>query len=149
MAYDESIDDNYADLDETPACGDRVEFDEPTPDPEPSKPHHRTMWRVAVLLIVGAVTAGWIYFGVSYADESQLTGRVVSLERRGMVFKTWCVELQPGQPGTQAVVLGIDDEDPSLLERLRQSERSGEPVTVTCRKYHGALPWRKAEVIYR
>lgn len=132
------------------------DFTSSTPGGEPQQPapaprrRHRKGWiiffLILFLLLAGTVT---VRYFVPYITESQVTGYVTLVEKRGIIFRTFEAEMvsegqlaDTGRVYSRDVYFSIPDD--SLARRLQQYQGSGQPVKVTCKKYYGTLPWRGA-----
>ena len=78
-----------------------------------------------------------------------MRGYVVSVERRGIIFKTFEGEMVSHsalEDSTRVYAREINFSIPSdSLARVLQSyQGTGRPVTVTLERYYGTLPWRGA-----
>lgn len=114
------------------------------------KRRHRGGW-VIFFIIVFLVLAGTVtvrYF-VPYITESQVTGYVTLVEKRGIIFRTFEAEMvsedqlaDTGRVYSRDIYFSIPDD--SLARRLQQYQGTGQAVTITCKKYYGTLPWRGA-----
>lgn len=105
-------------------------------------------WAVCIAVVVIAVTV-WIRYYVPYVTESKVTGYVTTVEKRGIIFKTFEGEMvseeqfaTSNRVYSRDINFSIPDDD--LARRLQQYQASGQPVTVTCKRYYGVLPWRGA-----
>lgn len=105
-------------------------------------------WAVCITVVVIAVTV-WIRYYVPYVTESKVTGYVTTVEKRGIIFKTFEGEMvseeqfaTSNRVYSRDINFSIPDDD--LARRLQQYQASGQPVTVTCKRYYGVLPWRGA-----
>lgn len=105
-------------------------------------------WAVCIAVAVIAVTV-WIRYYVPYVTESKVTGYVTTVEKRGIIFKTFEGEMvseeqfaTSNRVYSRDINFSIPDDD--LARRLQQYQASGQPVTVTCKRYYGVLPWRGA-----
>ena len=74
-----------------------------------------------------------------YAVEAQITGRIASIEKRGLVFKTYEGEIRP--EGADSVMTFSVASD-ALARSLGEAEAAGRPVTLIYEKYYATLPWR-------
>ncbi|MDE6484767.1 MAG: hypothetical protein K2L14_05190 [Duncaniella sp.] len=106
------------------------------------------IWFFAIIIAALAVTVSIRYF-IPYTTDSQVRGYVVSVERRGIVCKTFEGEMVSHaalEDSTRIYAREINFSIPSdSLARLLQSyQGTGRPVTVTLERYYGTLPWRGA-----
>ena len=164
MALDEHDDfflDEYDDNDTPRPSGRTIDFEQPKPGPEirhddnrplsprPRRRHHKFLVRFILFLVL--VGAGTIYFGFfsPYVSQARISGYVTSVEKRGVLFKTFEGEMIVEVPvvGTselqkQQFVFSIPDEE--LAYKLQNLEDTGQKVTIIYKKYYGSLPWRGA-----
>lgn len=111
---------------------------------------HRRGWVIFFLVVFLALAATvWVRYFVPYVTESQVTGYVTLVEKRGIIFRTFEAEMvsedqlaNTGRVYSRDIYFSIPDD--SLARRLQQYQGTGQPVTVTCKKYYGTLPWRGA-----
>lgn len=116
----------------------------------PRRKKHRRGWVIFFLVVFLALAATvWVRYFVPYVTESQVTGYVTLVEKRGIIFRTFEAEMvsedqlaNTGRVYSRDIYFSIPDD--SLARRLQQYQGTGQPVTVTCKKYYGTLPWRGA-----
>jgi hypothetical protein len=152
--------DETADAPATPQADSRqIQFNQPaasssdTPGQPPRPRRHRVrnllIWTVIIGLLV---LAGVFYVRYlnPYAQEAQATGYVTSIEKRGIIFKTF--------EGTMATEQAMGDStrvytrdfsftvpSDSLARRIQAlSTPPGRCITLVYEKYYGTLPWRGA-----
>lgn len=106
------------------------------------------IWFFLIVFLILAATVAVRYF-VPYVTESQTTGYVTLIEKRGIIFRTFEGEMvsesqlaDKGHVYARDVYFSIPDEE--MARRLQQYQGSGTPVTITCKRYFGTLPWRGA-----
>lgn len=120
---------------------------------KPAPRHNRRvrkfmLWFFLIVFVVLAATVTIRYF-VPYVTESQVTGYVTLVEKRGIVFHTFEGEMvsESQLADTQRVYsrdVYFSIPDDSLARRLQQYQGSGTPVRLTFKRYYGTLPWRGA-----
>ncbi|MDE7475892.1 MAG: hypothetical protein K2M71_09720 [Duncaniella sp.] len=128
--------------------GDEPEDDEIIPSAPKMKSRRGWVWFFLIVFVVLAITVGIRYF-VPYVTESNVTGYVTLVERRGIVFPTFEGEMvsesqlaDTERVYSRDVYFSIPDEE--TARRLQQYQGSDIPVTITCKRYFGTLPWRGA-----
>lgn len=134
-------------------AGATLNFDDPDDriDP-PGAPRrrrrsHRVLMWVIIIAIVGLATAGYLRYFNPYATDSLVTGYVTSVERRGIIFKTYEAEIVTEQvirkldgPYPQPLTVSVPSAE--LARRLQEFQGTGRLVTITTERYYGMLPWR-------
>jgi len=124
-------------------------YQQSTMTPTPAKrKRHGWRWFFLILLAALCVTIYIRYF-VPYATESRTTGFVTRVEKRGIIFKTFEGEMISQSQLTDTTRIYSRDflfsiPNDSLARELQTHEGSGRPVTITCKRYFGTLPWRGA-----
>lgn len=113
---------------------------------------HFWRWFFFILFVILGV-AVYIRYFVPYAIESRTTGYVTRVEKRGIIFKTFEGEMISQSQLTDTARIYSRDfyfsiPDDSLARVIQSYEGTGKPVTLTCKRYFGTLPWRgSAKVI--
>lgn len=102
---------------------------------------------VIVILLIGVTV--WVRYFVPYVTDSQVTGYVTMVEKRGIIFRTFEAELVSESQSVETnrvyarnVDFSIPDEE--LARKLQQYQGTGHLVTITFKRYYGVLPWRGA-----
>ena len=134
----------------TPTSGQTVDFTPASDDQKRKRRGCGKFWIwffLIVALVLGATVA--IRYFLPYTTDSQMRGYVVSVERRGIIFKTFEGEMVSHsalEDSTRVSAREINFSIPSdSLARVLQSyQGTGRPVTVTLERYYGTLPWRGA-----
>lgn len=108
--------------------------------------HHGWRWFFFILFVALGVTVYIRYF-VPYATESRTTGFVTRVEKRGIIFKTFEGEMISQSQLTDTAHVYSRDfyfsiPNDSLARVIQSYEGTGCPVTITCKRYFGTLPWR-------
>lgn len=132
---------------ETGGTGNQQGSSSITPTPAKRK-RHGWRWFFIIMFAALCVTIYIRYF-VPYATESRTTGFVTRVEKRGIIFKTFEGEMISQSQLTDTTRIYSRDflfsiPDDSLARELQTHEGSGRPVTITCKRYFGTLPWRGA-----
>lgn len=122
---------------------------------EDNKKYSRWKRRIAMTIIIVVIALSGLifirYFN-PYVDDARETGYVVSVERRGIVFKTYeGMMLTPESFSDTTQVYQRDFTfsipDRQLARRLQEMQGTGQKVTVVYERYYGILPWRGASKI--
>lgn len=118
------------------------------PVPVKRKKRHGWVWFFLIVFMILAVTVCIRYF-VPYVTESKVTGYVTLVEKRGIICRTFEGEMvsesqlaDKGNVYSRDVYFSIPDDE--TARRLQQYQGTGTPVTITCKRYYGTLPWRGA-----
>ena len=119
---------------------------------EPKRKHNRWKRVLVWLAVVCAVvlgTAFWLRYLSPYATDCRVTGYVTSVEKRGLVFKTYEADVVSEQALTDTTRvyshnLSFSVENPEMVRRLQSMQGTGKPVQIVYKKYYGTLPWRGA-----
>lgn len=116
---------------------------------EPKPKRHRFMTWFFVILALVLFTTVYIRYFVPYVTESRTTGYVTLVEKRGILFRTFEGEMvsesllnDTSRIYSRDLYFSIPDD--SLALSLQKYQGTGRPVTVTCKRYYGTLPWRGA-----
>ncbi|MCM1518214.1 MAG: hypothetical protein NC117_06205 [Pseudoflavonifractor sp.] len=124
-----------------------------TAAPKPRR-HRFRRWMAWALLIV--IAAGALTFYIRYLNpyivDARVRGYIVSVERRGIFFKTCegVMVTESALVDTTRVYqrdMTFSITDPALFETMRDLQGTGIPVTVTYERYYGSLPWRGASTV--
>lgn len=93
---------------------------------------------LTALLVVAASLTVYFRYITPYAQESVVTGTVLGVERRGLIFKTYeATVLMPD--GTTAEV-SVASED--VARKMQALQGTDTQVNLECERYYGAAPWR-------
>lgn len=124
-------------------AGDNPATGSTTPPPTRRKRRRGCLWWI--LLVVVAAAAGFVYFRYfsPYVSEAQAKGVINSVEKRGLLFKTFEGEATLSVGGAP-FDFSIDSD--SLARVAQRYAGTGIPVTVTYRTYNATVPWRGASV---
>lgn len=112
------------------------------------KKRHGWRWFFFILFVALCATVYIRYF-IPYATESRTTGFVTRVEKRGIIFKTFEGEMISQSQLTDTARIYSRDfffsiPDDSIARIIQSYEGTGRPVTITCKRYFGSLPWRGA-----
>ncbi len=129
---------------------DNVE--EQQPQPEKPRRHHRLrkiiLWASAVIIIALAAIF-WMRYLAPYETHMHEEGYVVEFKKQGFLFKTWEGQMivnqsliDTTQVYSRDFVFSVDND--RIAEQLSSLKGTGKKVSVTYRRYWGALPWRGA-----
>ena len=133
----------------------KTEANEPQQPAREEKPHRRRRawkrifwWSVVIIALVLAA-ATWIRYFNPYVTDATERGYIVSMERRGIVFKTWEGQMIVQSALTDSTRLYSRDfifsvDNPELAKMLVDVKGTGRQVNVTYKRYWGSLPWRGA-----
>ncbi len=109
----------------------------------------KILWWFMAFVVVVAAVAFSIRYMIPYTTDSRVRGYVESVEKRGIVFRTFECELithsaleDSTRIYTRPVNFSVPDD--SLARVLQSYQGTGRPVTVTLERYYGTLPWRGA-----
>lgn len=108
------------------------------------------LWLI-VIIVLGGTAAVWLRYYTPYV-ESQESGYITNMERRGLIFKTYEGQMITESSLTDTTRVYSRDfvfsvTDPSLADSLQALAGSGRKVTVSYERYYGALPWRGAQPV--
>lgn len=105
-------------------------------------------WFVFVVVVVIGVVF-YIRYLNPYVTDAKVRGYVNSVERRGIIFKTFEMEMvsdaamaDSGRVYSRDCYFSIDND--SLAARLQRLQGTGERVVVSYETFYGTLPWRGA-----
>lgn len=121
-----------------------------TPDDDTRKKRHGCrkflIWFVTLAIVALGLTFYLRYFN-PYVTDARLTGQVLSVEKRGLIFKTFEAEIvtRDALADTTRVYTrecSMTVADDALARRLQALQGTGRPVTVSYERFYGTLPWR-------
>ncbi|MBD5193275.1 MAG: hypothetical protein HDS91_01975 [Bacteroidales bacterium] len=116
------------------------------------RPRHRMrkflLW-VGFIVVVGLAAAVYIRYFNPYVTDARVKGYITSVERRGIIFKTFEGEMITEQALADTIRVYSRDftftiPDEAMAMELQQYQGTGRPVTITFSRYYGMLPWRGA-----
>lgn len=100
-----------------------------------------------IILVLGAIF--YLRYLNPYVVDARTTGYVKSVEKRGIIFRTYEADVISEERLTDTtrvysgnMMLTVPDE--SLARRLQELQGTGRKVTIVYEKYYGTLPWRGA-----
>lgn len=134
---------------ESPAATETAEATEAATAPKKRCGRLRRFAAWTILaVVIGLGAAMYLRYFNPYVTDAKASGLVVSVERRGIIFKTFEAELAPDDAMTGAPRPysreSFSFANDSLAREMQQYQGSGTPVTVTYSRYFGILPWRGA-----
>lgn len=138
--------------DTTPAAGSTLDFDGSSGREAPQRPRRRmrrfVAWTVTVSLLVLAAIIYLRYYN-PYVTDSRVTAYVASVERRGIIFKTYEADLisESALTDTSRVYsrnITVTIPSAETARALQALQGTGRKVTLTTERYYGMLPWRGA-----
>lgn len=155
------IDDNKPDYFTDEGTPDEVRPDQVRPtisfaqEETPAPPRHahgawkRVLWGTVVCGVLILGVAFWLRYVNPYATECRVKGYVTAVEKRGIIFKTYEVDVvsEAALTDTARIYshnLSFSLADPALVNHLQRMQGTGKPVTLRYKKYFGTLPWRGA-----
>ncbi len=102
----------------------------------------------ALLLFVAVFS--WLFYH-PIISEAHATGRLMKVECRGIMFKTYEGEMVSEQYVTDTIKRKSNDfkfsiESDSLSFKMMRLQNKGKKLTVVYKQYHMALPWRGSSV---
>lgn len=104
------------------------------------------IWIVSIAVVALGATFYLRYFN-PYATDARLTGCVLSVEKRGMIFKTYEAEIVTCDALTDTTHVYTRERSmtvasDAVARRLQALQGTGRPVTVSYERFYGTLPWR-------
>lgn len=163
---DESEEENASASDTTPAPegqadngvapepSNRISFDQPEAEPAPEQPAPRRhsrfrrfmAWFLMIVVVVLAAAFYIRYFN-PYVTDAHERGYVTSVDKRGIIFKTYEVEMvsESAIADTSRLYsrnVNFSVASDSLALELRNYQGTGERVEVVYKTYYATLPWR-------
>lgn len=121
---------------------------------KPGKRRHRgrklLIWLI-VIIVLGGTAAVWLRYYTPYI-ESEESGFITNMERRGLIFKTYEGQMITESALTDTARVYSRDftfsvTDPALADSLQALSGSGRKVTISYERYYGALPWRGSQPV--
>lgn len=105
-------------------------------------------WTLLCAVVILGV-AFWIRYLNPYATDCHLKGYVTAVEKRGLLFKTYEVDIvsEAALTDTARIYshnLSFSIADPAVVSSLQRMQGTGRPVSIRYKKYFGTLPWRGA-----
>lgn len=159
FGLDESKPDYFTDTEETerrPEAGTTLDFGGDDPDrgsggTTDSRNHTFRNIIIWIVVIAAAVliAIGYFRYFSPYATDAHIAGYVASVERRGIIFKTYEAEIISEASLTDTThiysrTLTVSIPDRQLARRLQAMQGTGRKVNLVTERYYGMLPWRGA-----
>lgn len=109
-------------------------------------------WVALTIGVMLGVTA-YLRYGTPYVTDTTDEVYILSIQREGLLFKTFEGEMVSrttldGDGRVYSRGSSFSVEDDTVGERLQAAKLSGKPVTVTYKRYYGALPWRGSSTTF-
>lgn len=107
----------------------------------------RALAWILTIAIVGLGLTFYLRYFNPYATDARLTGCVLSVEKRGVFFKTYEAEIVTRDAladtsrvytRERSMTVGSDE----VARKLQALQGTGRPVTVSYERFYGTLPWR-------
>lgn len=120
-------------------------------EPTPQKRHGTRRFFAWFFLILGIVLGAAFYLRYlnPYVTDATVRGYVNRIERRGIIFKTYELEMvsdaaldDTRKVYTRDCSFSVDND--SIVAKLQKLQGTGERVVVTYETFYGTLPWRGA-----
>lgn len=150
VSADRKIDFSTSDrVTDTPSASSATSMAHGAPVPR-SRHRMRTFLLWTIFIVVAALAATiYIRYYNPYVTDARVRGYVTSVERRGIVFKTYEGEMITEQSLADTIRVYSRDftftiPDEAMAKELQQYQGTGRQVTVTYSRYYGMLPWRGA-----
>jgi hypothetical protein len=104
------------------------------------------------LIVVVLLVAGYLRYFTTYVDDATEYGYIESVEKRGVLFKTYEGVLIPykdlmDDTREYSRDFLFSTRNKELGSRLMELEKSGEPIRVTYCRYYATMPWRGSSKI--
>lgn len=102
------------------------------------------LYIAAAILLLGFGVRGCVYVGTFTYSEGERTGTIAKFSHRGLVIKTWEGELHQGglDQGGVAKVWNFSVNDPAVIEKIHEAQRSGGHYTLKYRQQLMKQSWR-------
>lgn len=134
------------DFSDTPGGHHDGDQPETTPGRSGNRFRKAVAWFITIAIVVLGATLYLRYFN-PYTVDARLTGCVLSVEKRGVIFKTYEADFvsrealeDTAHVYTRQQSMTVASE--SVARRLQAIQGTGKPVTVIYERYYGTLPWR-------
>lgn len=142
-------DDEIADVTDTAEQAAASDTHQNDGEPERAAVKHRSNgWRW-VMLTIGVMLGviAYLRYGTPYVTDTTEVVYILSIQREGLLFKTFEGEMVSrttleGDGKVYSRGSSFSVEDDAVGQLLQAAKLSGKPVTVTYKRYYGALPWR-------
>lgn len=105
-------------------------------------------WFIIACIVIVCSIAYFRYYN-PYVTEAKISGYITTVEKRGLIFKTFEGEMISESAVTDKTRFYTKDfifsvPDDSLARQIQNYEGTGKKVTLIYQKYYGSLPWRGA-----
>lgn len=102
------------------------------------------MYVLIAVLVLGFGVCGCMYVGTLTYSEGERTGTIAKFSHKGLLIKTWEGELHQGglDQGGVAKVWNFSVDDPAVIEKIHEAQRSGGPYTLKYRQELMQQSWR-------
>lgn len=135
----------------SPVEGDATGSDKPGTNPSVHR-NHRMRKVLAWVILVALLALGvfvWMRYYNPFVVEARMKCYVLAVEKRGLIFKTYEVDVVSEAALTDTARIYSKEEDLSvpseeLASELMKTQGTGRPVVLQYKTYNGALPWRGA-----
>lgn len=141
----------------TQAGSNTIDFapDMPTPDsggsPKPHKSHlmRKILWTGGLIAVVVLAVAFYLRYVSPYATDAVMHVYVVSVEKRGLIFKTYEAQVVSAEALADTSQIYSHPEQftvssEALANRMQQVQGQKIPITLEYEKFYATLPWRGA-----
>lgn len=106
------------------------------------------VWLVIILVVLGAGTITFLYYG-SYSTGVR-AGTIIKLSKKGVVFKTWEGQLSVNTFGavksdnqlSEIFEFSVQKGQDSIYNVLQKASLSGERINLHYIERYAVLPWR-------
>jgi hypothetical protein len=103
---------------------------------------------VVLLLLVGGGVFSF-YYWATY-EEGVMSGKVMRISKRGMIFKTYegrlnleaFGALKEASPLAESFDFSVEKDETELIKELEEMSLSGERINMHFKKRYGIFPWR-------
>ena len=118
--------------------------------PTPYRRRRLVIYSATLLIIVGFLVWGYVYFFTPSVRDAETYGYVENIEERGMVFTSYEGVLLPYRSVMDTARFYKGDfvfsvKDAHIAATLKKQQRTGRPVKVEYVKYRTRFPWRGDE----
>lgn len=105
-------------------------------------------WIILILLVALGVTC-WIRYFNPYITDARVSGYITSIDRRGVIFKTYEGQMISESSLTDTTRIYSRDftfsvQAPEVIKRLQELQGTGRPITLIYERFYASLPWRGA-----
>ena len=102
------------------------------------------LYIVGIILLLGFCVRGCVYVGTFTYSEGERTGTIAKFSRKGFFIKTWEGELHQGglDQGGVAKVWSFSVNDPAVIEKIHEAQRSGGHYTLKYRQQLVQQSWQ-------